>query len=69
MIEILKWALALFASSCVATFLLAGIAMVFEIAHDWERAWTIAIQIVFYLWVLVGLGFGLYGLWSWVGVL
>lgn len=68
MIEIFKWALALVASSCVATFLLAGFFVVSEIADDWERAWTWAIQIVFWVWVLSGLGFGLYALWGWVGV-
>lgn len=68
MIEIFKWALALVASSCVATFVLAGFFRMVDQAKDWEQAWTWAIQIVFWAWVLFGLGFGLYGLWSWVGV-
>lgn len=68
MIEILKWAIALIATSCVATFLLAGLFKIAEVANDWEKAWTYAIQIVFWVWVLGGLGFGLYALWSWVGV-
>lgn len=68
MIEILKWALALVLTSCVATFLIAGFFRVVDAAWDWEEAWTRAIEIVFWAWVLAGLGFGMYGLWNWVGV-